>query len=167
MTPSPDALLGKTIETWLIPQFKALFTILTQKKLFLPILLKWANTSVLINLWRLATIERADPFFIGSDALHKRLVLEVSVLLEALRQTGRPTDRPGISTAFTMLPLASSSDRHLPLPPEVELLLSVRDFFRVVENGLMVLFKTGRLDLVSPPPHAWVVASPLLVRGQG
>lgn len=167
VTCNPEALLGRTIETPLIPHFKALFTILTQKKLFPPILLRWANTTVLIRLWRLATIERADPLFMGSDALQRRLVLEVSVLLEALRQTGRPTDRPGIPTAFTMLPLVLSSDRHLPLPPEVELLLSVCDLFRVVENGLIVLFSMGRLELVSPPPQVCVIPSPLLVRGQG
>lgn len=167
MTPSRDALLGPTMATWLILQLSALFTILTQKKLLAPTLLSCANTTVPMRLWRLATMERALLLLIGSEELHRRLVLEVSVARDALRQTGRPMETPGTPTAFTILLFELSRDRHLPLPEVVELLFPVSDLFRVVSNGLTVLFSMGRLDSVSPVPHVWVVVRVLLVRGHG
>lgn len=184
-TPNRDALPGLTLATWLITQLSARFTILTQKQLLICTLLKCANTEVLIKFWRLATIVRALPLFIGRSSLHKRFVLDVSARLDALRQTGKLIETPGTWTEFTMLLLALSKCRHLALPESVELpplLLAVFVFAESelellseldrppphnLVSGLLVLLTIGRFDLVRCPPHVLVVVNVLLVRGHG
>lgn len=92
----------------------------------------------------------------------------VSVLLSALRHTGRPMLTPGTWTEFTMFRLVLSRSRHLRLPVVTELLvLEAADRLVPLVKGLPILLTVVRLLVVSPPPHLWVAPSRPLVRGHG